>query len=241
MAPLIVDWSGPASCLQEAGGCFCEQQTWLGLAQPSNTFSAGAFLLAAGLILIRSRSWLTWGYAGAVALVGLGTAYYHAHLTFLGQTIDFGGMNLVILIAPFHYAQLAWPARRRSIWFGYVIAVLLTLGVLVGIPEWRHELFGVLVAVVLWLWGFDPRRVLRKMHQVWIWRGFAVFIFGYALWKADTYRIGCMPDSWLQMHAIWHFTSAGAVYCLYRAMERSAATAPTRKVGIKMVGDKKKT
>ena len=67
--------------------------------QPANTLSGAAFLIVAILILNAASKSHTPAssklFALAVALVGVGTMFYHASLTFVGQTMDVLGMYLV--------------------------------------------------------------------------------------------------------------------------------------------------
>ena len=215
-----MNWNSPASCTTHSGGCFCEQPVDGLIKQPSDTYSAIGFLVVAFLVIARrNRTFLTWMYAIALLLVGLGTAYYHASLTFLGQVIDFGGMNLVILIAPFFYWSLARQKQKVLAGIGYVAAFLASLAILIWVPDIRRGVFAVLIAVVLGLYTLDPARLVPKEQKSWLWWGLGIFLTGYLTWNLDSYKIFCWPTSWLQGHAFWHLTSAAAAYCLFRLIE----------------------
>jgi len=226
----MIDWSGPASCQSSGGTCFCEVPHAWGLDQPSNTLSAIGFLLV-GLWIIgrRPKSGLAWVYGLALLLVGVGTAYYHAHLTFLGQTVDFGGMNLVILIAPFYYLAQYRPRLRTWAWLGYVVALLASLAMLVFLPALRRPVFALLVAVILALYLGDPGRLVSGIAKRWLYWGLGIFLFGFIFWNIDTYAWFCWPTSFLQGHALWHLTSALSAYCLYQVIastDRAARIKP---------------
>jgi len=216
------DLSGPASCLLTAGGCFCENHPLDGLVQPANIMTALAFVVIALLALrSRPRTALSWATAFILTLIAAGTTYYHADLTFLGQTFDFGGMNLLILLALFWYAARANPHRQGLAWLGYVLAVLASFAVLIWAPEVRRGIFAVLVLLTLWLYWQDPARLVGKRRDEerrWLLAGLITLAVGYLFWNLDTYRVLCDPTSWLQGHAFWHLASAAAAYYLYRAM-----------------------
>ncbi len=105
---LPAPWSmwRPATCLPDA--CFCEAIGAGFIRQPIDTWSNLAFVLVGLLILedvlrpSSTRSNLlaqrrTYGvvYAVAVILIGLGSWFYHASLTFVGQWFDVMGMYLL--------------------------------------------------------------------------------------------------------------------------------------------------
>ena len=95
-----------ASCLPDR--CFCEAVQSGTVRQPANAISSSAFVVMALLVLMRSRTPTAWRFAGAALVVGVGSAFFHASLTFWGQTADVLGMYLVPA------AQMAAPRQNRS-------------------------------------------------------------------------------------------------------------------------------
>ena len=76
--------------------CFCENLHAGAIFQPVNAFSSLAFVVAGIFVAYKYRN--LWGYVYAVllGLIGIGSAYYHARLDFIGQTIDVAGMYLLV-------------------------------------------------------------------------------------------------------------------------------------------------
>src|SRR5688572_1265269 len=108
--PSIWDSWRPAACMPDR--CFCEAVRSQLIRQPANAASGLAFAGVALLVLFAgvpdssgaslSRLNLFAAhpvylilYAGAALLIGLGTVFYHASLTFWGQTADVLGMYLI--------------------------------------------------------------------------------------------------------------------------------------------------
>ena len=214
----MINWFGPASCTKEITGCLCEQSSGV-LAQPSNAISAIAFLVVAFVLLVQYKKerWV-WGYALALVGVGIGTAYYHATMTFLGQTIDFGGMNFVILLGLFYYLARATRAEKRPlVWLGYWASVALSAASLVWAPVLRRPLFAVMIAAVLYCYLVDPKRLTVPETRRKLIRGLAVFLFGFVLWNLDNLSAFCWPNNPVQLHAIWHVCGAIASYYLFAA------------------------
>ncbi len=209
-APL---WMGmqPASCMPDA--CFCEiAHGGHGLAQPANTLSSLAYVFA-GLWIARS-TWPGHGVLAASAiLIGLGSALYHASLTFFGQFLDVFGMHALALFMLLKgLARFRPPALRGA----YPAALLLCALVLWFVPETRRSLFALLLLAgvgieLAWQRLREPGRNLRN-----IWAGLLVFACGYSIWLLDNTRVLCAPASWFQGHAVWHLAGALATLCLAR-------------------------
>src|SRR5512132_2015416 len=95
-------WAGwqPATCLKT--GCFCEAaHEQSPIRQTANTYSSLAFVFSGMLIIAKqpAKSRFTYAYAIimgiASIIIGVGSVFYHASLTFIGQFFDVFGMFLL--------------------------------------------------------------------------------------------------------------------------------------------------
>lgn len=79
---------GKANCLPDK--CFCETIHYNSIAQPMNSLSNIFYLYVGIWILFSQKQWSYFSimYAYIVILLGLGSFFYHATLTFLGQWWD---------------------------------------------------------------------------------------------------------------------------------------------------------
>jgi dihydroceramidase len=223
----------PATCLPD--DCFCEALRSGLIRQPANTWSSFAFALVAlwvaarirsrdhsqATVLPRAEAWL---FVGSLTLVGFGSAFYHASLTFVGQVIDVSGMYLVATFSLLHRLGPRW--RISPFWsvLGFVLVNALLMAAQVTTPSLRRVAFGVLLTsalVVEW-------RMSRR-GRAWLGRGALLMILAFGVWVVDRARLVCDPWSVLQGHAVWHALGALAAACLFMSYEEEtqAARAPS--------------
>lgn len=215
----------PASCLPDA--CFCEaiRDGWI--RQPANTLSSLAFVAVAVLVLAGASaqprvpgpdSQDARGLAGpfvlALLVIGAGSAFYHASLSFAGQFVDVLGMYLVATFI------IAVNLRRRhaianaAVVAGYTVANALLALVLFAVPGVRRQVFAALIATGVALELRRPAGFARGRRR--LLGAVALLGAGFALWVLDITRVACAPASWAQGHAAWHVLGAAAAWQLWR-------------------------
>ncbi len=228
VAGLFEGW-GPATCLP--ADCFCEALRDSLVRQPANTWSSMAFVLAAVWIALRFRSSARVRaalpkaeaglYMGALALVGFGSAFYHATLTFVGQVVDVAGMYLVATFILLHRLGPRFKLPPIGTVLVFVAANAALMAAQVTTPSMRRVAFGVLLVLALAIEWRTSRR-----GRAWLASGALVMILAFVIWALDRERLVCDPESLLQGHALWHALGAIAATCLFRSYEEEAAAEP---------------
>lgn len=202
------------------------------LRQPANTVSSFGFVLVGLLIAAASlglagkpvRLIPVYGIALGLmaAIVGLGSAYYHASLTFTGQFFDILGMYLMASFVLVYALQRLYTLSYRNSIALYITLNLLLTGLQILIPDLRRNTFAIVLIV-----GLVVEFVYLRRHPIivarWLYIGLGLFALAYVIWIVDNSRLVCLPDSLLQGHAIWHLLGACATGCLflYYASEES--------------------
>jgi hypothetical protein len=217
----------PATCMSD--GCFCEKVRSDDLIrQPVNTWSSLAFVLAGSAIFLsdqkRRKSALRLRLSKAsvfllalsTVVIGIGSAFFHASLTLVGQFFDVFGMYLLTSF------MLAYALQRLFRWNDglmvafYISINLLLSGLLYEVPETRRYVFAIVLLLAI-IFEMLVRRLRTTQIAVRWWNsGLMLFLIGYVIWILDNTRVLCSPNSLLQGHSVWHILGAVAVFCLFR-------------------------
>lgn len=232
-----------ATCMP--GHCFCEQVAPGLVRQPANAWSALAFVAVGVWIFWRSardredgreeriisRSPIHSSLFGAACmLIGVGSAFYHASLTFAGQFVDVFGMYLIatfiLLYALGRGREAAAPvAALAYVGLNAVLALCLYF-----LPGTRRYLFAVLVLAAIRMEVSARRRSPSMIQARWFRRAAYVLGIGFVIWILDITRVVCRPESLLQGHAAWHLLGAVSTACIY-LYYRSEVSGPAVRAG----------
>jgi hypothetical protein len=211
----------PATCLPDH--CFCEAIHNGTVAQPANAWSSLGFVLV-GLLIAHARL-RDYGspiapyrgiYGYALVLIGLGSAFYHASLTFVGQLTDVSGMYVLIMFALLYSLNRMYKGGRVIFILAYAGANILLFFLQTTLPGLRRYVFGALVVGVLAAEIYRLRATLISIDGKWLLRAAGVIAVAFAIWVLDITKALCSPYSIVQGHAVWHLLGAVASYCLYR-------------------------
>jgi len=216
-----------ATCMPD--DCFCEALRygeWI--RQPSNTWSNLGFIVVAILILVllsrnkgdtRNRLLafpsLSWLFAFSCLLTGVGSFFYHASFTFIGQWFDVMGMYFSITFFLIYNIDRLYDLKPVKVYLAY-FGVNVFLGLcLYYIPEARRYLFATFVILLVISIFYSQWKLRTSIKTKYIWWSILSFGVAYLLWILDLRHIICAPNSLWQLHAVWHLLSAAAALFIY--------------------------
>jgi hypothetical protein len=231
----------PASCMPV--NCFCEAVHSDTIAQPANTWSSFAFVLA-GLLVIRqsgddvrsrrlnpmtSRRAYPLLYGMALLFLGLGSAFYHASLTFAGQFVDLMGMYLLACFILLYNVSRLTVLNGKTFVLAYLALNLLLAYILLEFPALRRYIFGVIIVAALLPEDRVRQQKKPRINVFFLQAAWWSLLVAFVIWTLDITKILCNPNSWLQGHALWHILgalAAGFLYLYYRSENDAIPQAP---------------
>lgn len=218
--------------------CFCERIHGGTVAQPANAWSCLSFVLVGLLILsqakqdrsnqsqipnlnpMTTRAGYPVTYSAALVVIGLGSIFYHASLTFAGQFFDVMGMYLLATFIVLYNVARLTTLNEKTFAGSYLLFNLILAYFLLNFPLYRRVIFAGLIAT-----GLLTEYVLRKRRRieingVFLTAAVTTLFVAFVIWALDYMRIACDPESWLQGHAVWHIlgaAAAGLLFLYYRS------------------------
>jgi hypothetical protein len=189
---------------------FCEASLCAWVRQPGNSWSNVGFLVAGALIWrataeprhrhLRPMAWI-------LALMGVGSLFFHASETLLGLWLDYAGMYAMTAYMGAFVLARSLGTRRDVV---FAVLFLAGMGSLLvpGAP-----VRGIFVVANLICPIFEAKMALRPETRAssyrWFAAAYAAFLPAVGLWVLDEQRLLCDPDNHvLSGHAAWHLLDA---------------------------------
>lgn len=230
--PYLWELLKPATCMPD--GCFCEPVVHGLIRQPINTWTNLAFILAGTLTLLFAISDLAtpsakrdstnlmrsqWIYPGiysyTAALIGLGSMFYHGTMIFYGQVADILGMYLLSTFMVLYNLSRIFKLKGW-IFFSSYIGINIALGVIsTNWPASRRPIFIGILALILLSELMALKMVPARMSVKMLVTALVSLVVACSAWLLDVNMLFCFPNSWMQLHSLWHIGMAAAIWFLY--------------------------
>ena len=154
-------------------------------------------------------------FAFGCILTGLGSMFFHASLTYIGNWIDIMGMYFIaIFLILYNYSRLYHLTLSKMI--GWYTGLILFFGVLIyKMAEINNVLFGFVILGFVISSVVIQKKLKTNSKAIYLWLAIISYYTGSTFWLLDKNGTLCMPDSWMQGHALWHILSGTAVLLIY--------------------------
>ena len=191
--------------------CFCEAVSPSIPKQPSNTWSSLSFVIVGLVVAFSGKPGsFTALFSLSLYFAGIGSAWYHAMLTHIGQVVDVLGMFLVLTTVLCHRWAQASGRGRFGVW---LLLNTVALATQAAVPSLRCYLFA-LVVVIFTAQEFHLRSSTKSFQNFKI--SLSLFSIAFVIWTLDITHTICQPNHWLQGHAVWHLLGAASCWFLYK-------------------------
>jgi len=215
-------WSGmqPAACIKD--GCFCEAANQDSpIKQTANTISSLGFVFSGMIVMIRRKELSRFPQLYSIIIgvssliIGVGSAFYHASLTFIGQFFDVFGMFLLAAFLLVYAFERIWNLRITTTLSLYLTLNLILSWIQIAIPETRRYAFAIVLIIALLFERYYRSKMKPQIEAKWLRYGIIILAVAYIIWIADNTRMICFEHSIIQGHAIWHILGAVSVLFLH--------------------------
>jgi len=199
--------------LATIGGSDCELIHSGAIAQPFNTWSSLAYVVAGALVIVRRQAWdldrSAVVFGGLVIAVGAGSVAFHAAADAPGRWLhDTSLLGALAFIAGYEIGLwLRRDAGRAAT--ATAAAALVVMGlVLIPVPDATN--IGVAVLVLVASSAYVAHRVRERGRIGWGDVPFVVLglLSAVAFFLGRTGSVACRPASWFQFHGLWHIGTA---------------------------------
>jgi hypothetical protein len=206
---------------------FCETMQPGLTKQPINTYSNLGFIVS-GLAMAWSLKKSQNQFYGTVfscltVLIGPGSMSLHATGTRLGGQFDINSMYLIASYMMSYATYRLFFLRK----FHFILIFIFTFStcqldqlfpdITILLRNYGEVAFGFYIILVI---IFEVLIIMIRKSDLtleWAYLSIFSFSFSFLIWnKASTGGPWCVPDSFLQGHAIWHLLCSWALYCLFR-------------------------
>jgi uncharacterized membrane protein (UPF0136 family) len=222
--------------------------------QPSNTYSNLAYVFFGTFILLLAQTdgshsgnallnrlerfpLLSVLVGGCFVYLGIGSAFFHASLTTVGQRVDmnatYGLMLSLISVAVYHiFHTVRLTPRRQLIWVLIVLVVVAFFWLLAPRLSSSRLLPALILALTV---GMLINYVqFRRQRSLWlVIASVALTFIAIKIRTMDVQKINCDPYSLLQGHAVWHLLTGLSSFCAYlffRLTDVNTAVRRTRRL-----------
>lgn len=214
----------PWSFLPPAPAEFCEASLCAWIREPANTWSNVGFLVGAGIVYWMSTKpkWRHLRIVGHISLLtGLGSAFFHASETIVGEGGDYVGMYLgaaFMLCCCFRRWTGASRRAGQFLFWGYFTATMIVFFI-------DHTQARLIYAVSGIVCSLSDTTLLVRDHKVmtlrWLILTWILFGSAFVAWSLDLDGTWCNPDNHVfNGHALWHLLNAGALVAAVRYYEQ---------------------
>ena len=225
-----------------ARGCWCEAPRigeWI--LEPVNTWTNlsfvffGIFILQRALVKKRADHVLTNHFYTTVfglgmIFLGLGSGFFHASRTFLGEWIDILGMYIVSMYFLLYNFVRTKHLDNQKFLTLYLTGLTIGGAIIYFFPRFAIVFFGMQLAFIFIHCLVIQRKFNHHVQMKFFYWAAGLFIVAMTSWILDRTRVVCFPYANMNGHGIWHLLNGVVAYLVYRFFVSDKGVSPSGKV-----------
>ena len=169
---------------------------------------------------------------GCMIYLSVGSAFFHASLTYAGQRVDMNGTYGVLLalagIAVYHvlFRLTLTPAQKNA----WVLAILALIVVFLPVALWIPSslLVPALLLLLNGLMFVNYGQFRKERSLVVALLSLVLIVLAVRIRTLDVQKVDCDPHSLFQGHALWHGLTALSTFCSYAFFRFTTMKTPAR-------------
>ncbi len=151
--------------------------------------------------------------------LSIGSAFFHASLTWIGQRVDMNGTyGISIILASIGLYHVFYRVEFQNKAKNLIVMVLLLLMMLfykIALMVSSSVLIPIMILLLLVLIGINYIQFRKERSLILGILSFVLIVVAIKIRTLDVQKIGCDPDSWYQGHAVWHLLTGLSSFCSY--------------------------
>lgn len=161
--------------------------------------------------------------------LSLGSAFFHASLTYLGQRVDMNGtysISIALLGMGFYHIlyKIDFSATAKKFWVGGLLVIIIAF-LPISLMVSSSKLLPAMILLLLISIVIHYIQFRQEKSFVLAILGFVLMFVAVKIRTMDVQKINCDPHSFYQGHSVWHLLTAMSSFCSY-AFFRFSKTLP---------------
>ena len=151
--------------------------------------------------------------------LSIGSAFFHASLTWVGQRVDMNGTyGISIILASIGFYNVFYRVEFQNKAKNLIVMVLLLIIMLfykIALMVSSSVLIPILILLLLILISINYVQFRKERSLILGILSFVLIIVAIKIRTLDVQKVGCDPESWYQGHAVWHLLTGLSSFCSY--------------------------
>jgi hypothetical protein len=150
--------------------------------------------------------------------LSIGSAFFHASLTWMGQRVDMNGTYSIsislLFIAVYHvFHRASWSETAKKVTLVAALLVIISFyEIHLLVPS---SLLPLLILLIWILTAVNYFQFRKERSAVLGLLGLVLIVVALKIRTWDVQKVGCDPHSVFQGHALWHVLTALSSFCSY--------------------------